>query len=118
MNLKEIAKFQRDFDRKHGWDWSKSLKEEKIKHLQYGTIALAGEVGEFANTVKKILREFNFSKEIPKKEYNKLKEEIIDVFVYFLKLADQLLNLDIEKEYLKKMMKNEKKFKKFETKRF
>ncbi|MEM5793706.1 MAG: MazG-like family protein [Candidatus Aenigmatarchaeota archaeon] len=116
MDLKEIAKFQREFDKKHGWDWSKSSKEEKIKHLQYATIALAGEVGEFANTVKKILREFNFSREIPKGEYEKLKEEIIDVFVYFIKIADQLLELDVEKEYLKKMEKNEKRFAKFKSK--
>ncbi|MCS7105732.1 MAG: dUTP diphosphatase [Candidatus Aenigmarchaeota archaeon] len=116
MNLKEIAKFQRDFDKRHGWDWSKSSKEEKIKHLQYGTIALAGEIGEFANTLKKILREFNFSKEIPKEEHEKLKEEIIDIFIYFIKIADQLLELDIEKEYLKKMEKNEKRFAKFKCK--
>ncbi|MEM5883018.1 MAG: MazG-like family protein [Candidatus Aenigmatarchaeota archaeon] len=116
MNLKELARFQREFDKRHGWDWSKSSKEEKIKHLQHAAIALAGEVGEFANTVKKILREFNFSKEIPKKEYENLKEEITDVFIYFIKIADQLLELDVEKEYLKKMEKNEKRFAKFKGK--
>lgn len=116
MDLKEISKFQREFDKKHGWDWSKSSEEDRIKHLQYGTIALTGEVGEFANIVKKILREFNFSKKIPKEEYEKLKEEIIDIFVYFLKLADQLLEIDIEKEYFKKMKVNEKRFEKFKNK--
>ncbi|MGC8812575.1 MAG: dUTP diphosphatase [Candidatus Aenigmatarchaeota archaeon] len=116
MSLNEIAKFQREFDKKHGWDWSKSSQEDKIKCLQYGTIALAGEVGEFANIVKKILREFNYSKEIPEKEYEKLKEEIIDIFVYFIKLADQILQLDIEKEYFKKMKVNEKRFIKFKNK--
>jgi hypothetical protein len=67
MDIKEIAKFQKEFGEKHGWSWSKSSQEEKIKHLQYGTIALAGEVGEFANTVKKILREFNFLKKFQKR---------------------------------------------------
>jgi NTP pyrophosphatase (non-canonical NTP hydrolase) len=116
MDIKEIAKFQKGFDEKHGWDWSKSSQEEKIKHLQYGTIALAGEVGEFANTVKKILREFNFSKKIPKKEYEKLKEEVIDIFIYTIKLADQILEVDVEKEYFKKMKMNEKRFEKFKKK--
>lgn len=46
MNLKEIAKFQRQFDKKHGW------------------------VGQN--------------------------------FVYFLKLTNQLLKVDIEREYFKK----------------
>ncbi len=116
MGLKEIIKFQREFDKKHGWDWSKSSQEDKIKHLQYETIALAGEIGEFANIVKKILREFEFSKKIPKKEYENLKEEVIDIFIYLIKLADQILKVDIEKEYFKKMKMNEKRFEKFKNK--
>jgi NTP pyrophosphatase (non-canonical NTP hydrolase) len=113
MSLKEITKFQREFDKKHGWDWSSSSQEDKIKNLQYGTIALAGEVGEFANTVKKILREFQVLNKISEKDYEKMKEELVDVFIYTIKLADQLLNFDLEKEYFKKMKLNEKRFKKF-----
>ncbi|MEM7825473.1 MAG: dUTP diphosphatase [Candidatus Aenigmatarchaeota archaeon] len=116
MDLKEIAKFQREFDKKHGWDWTECSKEDKIKHLQYATIALAGEVGEFANTVKKILRELKFSKEIPKEEYENLKEEITDVFIYLLKVTDQILGIDIEKKYFEKMKVNEKRFEKFKGK--
>ena len=116
MDLKEITKFQREFDEKHGWNWANSSEKEKLEHLQYGTIALTGEVGEFANLVKKILREFNSTGKLPGKDmYEKLKEELTDVFIYLLKLADQALEMDIEKEYFKKMKFNEVKFKRFEV---
>lgn len=114
-DLKEIIKYQRNFDRKHGWDWSNSTGKEKIKHLQYGIIALTGEIGEFANIVKKILREYRSLGRLPTKEkIEMLKEELVDIFIYTIKIASQLLNMDLEKEYFKKMKINEEKFKKYE----
>jgi NTP pyrophosphatase (non-canonical NTP hydrolase) len=114
VDLKEIAEYQRNFDKKHGWDWSNSTDEEGIKHLQYGIIALTGEVGEFANIVKKILREFRSLGKLPGKEkIEMLKEELVDIFIYTIKIASQLLNMDLEKEYFKKMRINEEKFKKY-----
>jgi NTP pyrophosphatase (non-canonical NTP hydrolase) len=47
-----------------------------------------------------------------------LKEEVIDIFIYTIKLADQILEVDVEKEYFKKMKMNEKRFEEFKNKCF
>jgi NTP pyrophosphatase (non-canonical NTP hydrolase) len=115
MELKKIAEFQRKFDEKHGWDWSKASDKEWLKHLQYASIALTGEIGEFSNLVKKVLREFNSTGNLPGKEMvEKMKEELTDIFIYLIKISDQLFHMDLSKKYIEKMKKNEERFKKYE----
>ncbi len=111
VDLKEIIKCQRNFDKKLGWYWNSSTDEEKIKYLQYSVIALAEEVGEFAGVVKKILREHGTLKKLPEKKIKKLREELIDIFIYIIKVGDQVLAMDIEKEFFKKLKTNEERFK-------
>lgn len=72
------------------------------------TVALAGEVGEFANVTKKIARG-DFKLEEAKRE---LGDELADVFIYVIKLADQL-GIDLEAAYRKKLAYNEERFDKF-----
>lgn len=117
MELKDLAKFQKEFDLKHFpkfWN----IKDDKdfLNSLEHMAIALAGEVGEFANIVKKIHRKFeNLEPKIEKDLIEKLREEITDVFIYVL-ITSNLLKMDLEKEYFKKMKINEKKFKDFRNK--
>ena len=115
--MKGIAKFQRDFDSGHNkflWDWK--TNEELLEHLQHGTIALAGEVGEFANIVKKATRENLAFQNSTREEFlEKMKEEITDVFIYLIKISDQVLKMDLEKSYFQKMEDNENKFKEFKV---
>ena len=54
MDLRKLARYQREFDRRHGWDWSNLRDHEKIEALNYLAVALAGEIGEFCNLVKKL----------------------------------------------------------------
>lgn len=42
MDLKELARYQIEFDKKHGWDWSNLEDDEKIDALNYLAVALAG----------------------------------------------------------------------------
>ena len=115
MSIKEIQDFQRDFDRKYFGDhWGGGMefpvKFELIKDM---TIALAGEVGEFANIVKKINRDRKVAgQEPPKVRVDELKEELVDCFIYIIILAN-LLELDLEKGYLEKTEKNHKRFQKY-----
>jgi NTP pyrophosphatase (non-canonical NTP hydrolase) len=114
MELKQLENFQKEFDARHEWDFSNpNNNEEWLKHLQYSTIGMTGEFGEFANVVKKILREFRKNKTIDDENKEKLKEELVDVFIYLIKLSGQVLKMDLEKEYFEKMKVNEEKFKKF-----
>lgn len=71
------------------------------------SLALAGEVGEFCNIVKKIDRgSLNFGDS--KVRYD-LAMELTDVFVYVLNLAG-LLNIDLEKSYQLVRTNNEERF--------
>lgn len=110
-SLKAIFEFQAKFDRRRGWDWSKPKDEEtRMRYLQHGTIALAGEVGEFANTLKKAMRHYESTGELPDAEtYQSLEEEIVDVFIYVVKISIAL-GLDLAEGYYDKMKVNDKKF--------
>ena len=110
-SLKEIFEFQRKFDARRGWDWSFPKDgETRMRFLQHGTIALAGEVGEFANVLKKAMRHYESTGELPNSEdYEKLNEELVDVFIYIVKLAIAL-EMDLAKGYFDKMKFNDKKF--------
>lgn len=113
MDLKNIIEFQKKFDVAHGWDWANFKNdEEMLKKLQYITIALGGEQGEFSNIVKKILREFNQNKSVNQEHMKHLKEELVDIFAYTL-VAAEFFNMDLEKAYFEKMKFNEERFKKF-----
>lgn len=111
MNLKEIFEFQKQFDLKHGWHWEGRDEKETLERLKYVAIAIAGESGEFANIVKKALRENFPDGKLPDKErMAKLKDELADIFIYTI-LASMVLKMDLEEEYFKKMKYNEQKYK-------
>lgn len=111
MDIQNIVELQRSFDSQHkgNFAWDEPINESNLEMLQYLVICTVGELGEVSNIVKKVSRgDFNL-------DYvkNELSEEIIDVFIYIIKLAYQL-NIDIENEFLKKLEKNKQRFKKFE----
>lgn len=112
MHIKEIVKFQDAFDKKHKnkFSWNQKINDENIEMLEFLLVSLFGEIGETSNIVKKIVR--GDFKLFEKKE--ELSEEIADIFIYLIKIANQL-DIDLEKEYFKKMEKNSERFKKYES---
>lgn len=115
MTLKEIQKFQKEFDKKYFskyWVDEKNI-DQKIDFLKDMTIALTGELGEFANVIKKINRNRKNLGEEPSEEMiEKLRDELTDCFAYLLILSN-ILEMDIEKEYLRKNEFNNKRFQKY-----
>jgi len=78
--MKKLQEFQLTFDKKHFPHFKDISYDEK---LLYFATALAGEVGEFANFVKKRHRAKVAKK--PTADYDApMKEELIDVFIYLL----------------------------------
>ena len=68
-------------------------------------MCLVGEVGEFANELKKVVRG-----DVPYEERKAaLAEELTDTFIYLMKIAAQT-GIDLEAEYLKKLEKNQHRF--------
>lgn len=77
----------------------------KTRNLPFMGLALAGEVGEVCNLLKKVERGTHTLDEIRAE----LKEEVVDVFTYLLNIA-AMLNLDLEEGYETKRTKNGKRF--------
>lgn len=113
MDLREIRELQATFDAKHGLGqpWDTPVTQATLNTLEHLLVCLLGELGEFANEVKKIVRgDTEYSESL-----SALKDELADVFVYVVKLANQM-DIDLEHEYLRKLEINEKRFRAFERK--
>ncbi len=115
MHLEDITKFQKEFDARHGWtDEFKEFDDKFFDRLQYAAIALPGEVGEFANMLKKIIREKKLTGKVNSEYLASMKEELTDVFIYLIILSI-ILKVDIGEAYYGKMKRNEEKYRNFEV---
>lgn len=117
MKIKELIQIQKEFDDAHGWKTKHNTLEDKVDAISNDTIGIFGEIGEFSNILKKLHLELSSKSGINSDQENNLlahmKEELVDVFIYYIRLAAHL-DLDIEEEYLKKLNINKKRFKKYE----
>lgn len=112
MDLAKLVEIQTAFSReKFPAFWDIKTEQDLALRLEYLTNALAGEVGEAANLVKKVVRSVVYGRGDLRLDDVKqeLAEEIADVFTYLLTIAS-LLGLDLEKTYLQKLEKNRKRF--------
>lgn len=80
---------------------------QTVMHLTHHTLAMFGEVGEFANILKKMERgSIDFE---DWEAQHDLAEELTDVFIYMLNIAG-ILNIDLLAEYNRKRALNEGRF--------
>jgi dCTP diphosphatase len=101
MNLPDIQQKLRKFAEDRNWD-----KFHSPKNL---SMALAAETAELLEIFQWLTEEQSKDIVNSEKEFAQVKEEIADVFIYLIRLADKL-NIDIEKEVLAKIALNEKKY--------
>lgn len=107
MDLATLIKLQIDFDRSHGVakPFFVPISSNNLHELEHLVVCMVGEVGEFANELKKIVRG-----DAPYEERKAaLAEELTDTFIYLVKIAAQT-GIDLESEYLKKLEKNRQRF--------
>ncbi len=111
MNINEFIKYQEKFDEKHSskFKWNEKITQNNIETLEYLLLCMVGEFGEASNLVKKVIRGDHTLDQVREE----LSEEVIDMFIYVIKLIYQL-DIDLENVYLNKMKKNNKRFKKYE----
>jgi len=103
MELVELIARQRAFDEAHAsrFEWSQTASPDNTQPLLYIALALAGEVGELANVVKKLERgDTSYARALALVE-----EEAADVLIYLLKLAYQT-GIDLEGAFLAKQRAN------------
>ena len=101
MNLPDIQQKLRKFAEERNWDQFHSPKNLSM--------ALAAEAAELLEIFQWLTEEQSKNIVNSEKEIAQVKEEIADVFIYLVRLADKL-NIDIEKEVLAKIAINEKKY--------
>ena len=110
MDLAKLVEIQTAFSReKFPTFWDIKTEQDLALRLEYLTNALAGEVGEATNLVKKVVRSVVYGRGDLRLDdvRQELAEEITDIFTYLLTIAG-LLGLDLEKTYLQKLEKNKK----------
>ncbi|WP_171429148.1 nucleoside triphosphate pyrophosphohydrolase family protein [Acinetobacter lactucae] len=109
MQLKDIQELQRSFDKSHHMklNFYEKIDEKNLPALEHLVVCLLGELGEFSNLLKKVVRGDYELKEVK----DLLDEELVDVFIYLIKIANQF-DVDLENGYLKKLEKNKVKFEK------
>lgn len=113
MELNKLVEIQKEFDERHGWvpnsNDAKSIIEFAVRDL----VGLFGEVGEFANIIKKI--QLSHPSELDKallEHMPNLQAELVDFMIYVVRFASYL-EVDLESKYLEKLSFNEERFKKF-----
>lgn len=112
MNINELKRLQFELDDKAGFPVKFTNNKDKYDQITKDLVGLFGEIGEFSNIVKKI----NIKNE--KKEKYELDielaeellcEELIDCFIYILRLSE-ILNIDLEDSFLKKLRRNNERY--------
>jgi len=108
LTLKKISQLQEQFDKKtsiEGRPFYKKIQEQNIEELEHLIVCLIGELGEFCNITKKVVRgdkKLSLVKD-------DLDEELVDSFIYLIKIANQF-DVDLESGFLKKLQKNKTRF--------
>lgn len=102
---------QASFDKEHAGNspFFVSIGKDNLDQLEHLVVCMLGELGEFANILKKV-RRGDFELEEVKKD---LDEELVDVFIYLIKVANQF-DVALEDGYKNKLEKNRKKFGRYE----
>jgi NTP pyrophosphatase (non-canonical NTP hydrolase) len=119
LDIEKILKMQKSFDSKHGWSLKNNSPKERLEIINKDLIGLIGEVGEFSNIIKKLnlIAEVentkNFESNFIEKKIH-LEEELIDSFIYILRIATHL-EVDITENYLRKLSINQRRFAKYEN---
>jgi len=112
MDLSRIAQQQIMADFRRGFSNEVQSDAERIEQLTRDTVGLAGEVGEFANLLKKVdlaSRVEGYDAPSLGVASAALREELADALIYIFRLSNALGG-DIEEDVLKKMMKNDERY--------
>jgi NTP pyrophosphatase (non-canonical NTP hydrolase) len=112
MELSAIIESQISADRGRGFRTEFENDAERITQLEKDLIGLVGEVGEFANILKKVRLSVTHSDyEGPSLQdaAPRLREELADVFIYLLRLS-VLLGGDFESDLVQKMRVNSSRY--------
>jgi len=101
MNLNKLAHTVRKFAEERNWNQFHSPKNLSM--------ALAGESGELLELFQWLKEEESFRENMDEKTYEKVKEELADIFIYLVRIADRL-DIDLEEVAYRKIEINKAKY--------
>ncbi len=106
-SIDDLKYIQKEFDLTHQGKipFYEKIDNHNIEVLEHLLVCIFGEIGEFANIVKKIKRgDFDLSE-----KEDELSDELADIFIYLLKISNQM-DIDLEKAFFEKLEKNKIRF--------
>jgi dCTP diphosphatase len=101
MSIEKLKLKLRKFTKERNWDQFHSPKNL--------TMALAGETGELLELFQWLKEEDTQASRLSKADLTRVKEEMADIYIYLIRLADKL-EVDLNKEADKKIQQNKKKY--------
>jgi NTP pyrophosphatase (non-canonical NTP hydrolase) len=116
MDLAALMKIQITADEERGFPVRFSGDRERVMQLMKDLVGLFGEIGEFSNLIKKIEIKLDrpaYDGPSLAESRDQLREEVIDSFIYLIRLA-AILETDLEVELLNKMKNNQERYKPLE----
>lgn len=112
MHLKDFIRLQAEFDKRHAGakPFYVKIDAENLQELEHLVVCLLGELGEFSNQLKKVVRgDVSYQD-----SQSELEGELVDIFIYLLKIAGQA-GFDLEGGFKKKLGENELRFARWST---
>ncbi|MGR8927035.1 hypothetical protein ACU8MB_25250 (plasmid) [Rhizobium leguminosarum] len=112
MQFSEIIKKQIDADTRRGFPTSFENDRERQDQLMRDLVGLVGEIGEFADLLKKVglvLSTPGYSGPSLAEAAPQLRLELADVAIYLFRLST-ILEGDLENDVLQKMKINDKRY--------
>jgi NTP pyrophosphatase (non-canonical NTP hydrolase) len=116
MELSAIIESQISADRRRGFRTEFESETERLAQLEKDLIGLVGEVGEFANLLKKVrlaVTHTDYGGPSFRDAAPNLREELVDMFIYLLRLS-AILGGDFENDLIEKMRVNSVRYSRLE----
>lgn len=116
MEFAKIVARQMAADVKRGFSEDLQTDADRLAQLSRDTVGLVGEVGEFANLLKKVelaSRVDGYGGVTLEAASADLREELADAMIYIIRLSS-VLRGNVEDDLLKKMAKNDERYRHLE----
>jgi len=112
MDFSALVERQISADRRRGFQVDFDSDAERVAQLEKDLVGLLGEVGEFANVLKKVslgMTHTGYKGPSLNKVASSMREELADALIYLMRLS-VVLGGDLEADLIQKMRVNESRY--------
>lgn len=112
MDFSALVERQISADRRRGFQVDFDSDAERVAQLEKDLVGLLGEVGEFANVLKKVslgMTHTGYKGPALNKVASSMREELADALIYLMRLS-VILGGDLETDLIQKMRVNESRY--------